>query len=57
MTDALTGEIVIYQLDGRAVPQRLRRGGRHASAAYDRGALPADMPAVSALGVLACIRQ
>ena len=55
MTNASSGEIVIHQLDGRALPQRRARGSAEPVDARllrtIAAALPADMPPVSQLGV------
>lgn len=55
MTDGTAGEIVIHQLDARALPQRhARRSAEPVDARLLRtiaAALPADMPPVSQLGV------
>ncbi|WP_242187236.1 integrase [Sphingomonas sp. CARO-RG-8B-R24-01] len=55
MADGNAGEIVIHQLDARALPQRRARGSAEAVDARllrtIAAALPADMPPVSALGV------
>ncbi|WP_010219682.1 tyrosine-type recombinase/integrase [Sphingomonas sp. PAMC 26621] len=55
MANDNTGEIVIHQLDGNALPQRRARGSAELVDARllrtIAAALPADMPPVSALGV------
>ena len=55
MNDALSGEVVIHQLDARALPKRRTRGSPEPIDARllrtIAAALPADMPPVSQLGV------
>ncbi len=55
MSDPSAGEIVVHQLDGRALPQRRNRGSAEPVDARllrtIAAALPADFPPVSQLGV------